>query len=280
MNRTAQMPGSTDTTHYSTKRICCLFIVQIALLSLLAYTTLLPTHNAHAQGETATIQIVSQTPGFSPPLLTVHVFDYVIFINQTSPAANVTIAAEDGTFSSPAIGSGKQWATTFNNPGTYEYHDTTNPPHMVGEIVVVASSVMLLTTPVPEVEATALALIQTGKTPPDNLALITPTPTTTTPARPQVSTTLPLVSKFPPWLIAYLLIGESVLLLAIFIASFLLIRSYRRRLRKFQRKNAVELEAPIAEKVGVRQKLFHRFKRKKDDDEDEDEGEEDYDDEA
>ena len=249
MNSTRQKPGMTVTTQYSTKRRWCLFIVQIFLISFLAYITLLPTHNAHAQGETAIIQIVSPTPEFSPALLTVHVFDYVIFINQTSPAANVTIAAEDGTFSSPAIASGKQWATTFNSPGSYEYHDTTNPPHMVGEIVVVASSVMLLTTPVPAVEATAIALIQAGKTPPDNLALITPTPTTTTPARPQVSTTLPLVSKFPPWLIAYLLIGESVLLLAIFIASCLLIRSYRRRLRKLAQKNEVDYSDLVRKKL-------------------------------
>ncbi len=213
-------------------------------------------------------------------MLTVHVFDYVIFINQTSPAANVTIAAADGTFSSPAIASGKQWATTFDNPGAYEYHDSTNPPHMVGEIVVVASSVTLLTTPAPEVEATAIALIQSGKTPPDNLALITPTPTTTTSARPQGLTTLPLVSNVPLWLIAPLLIGESFLLLVIFIVSFLLIRSYRRRLRQLQQKNTVDLNAPGAEKVAVKQKLFHRFKRKKDEGEDEDDDEDDYNDEA
>lgn len=273
MNRTALKPDFTVITHYSTRRICCLFIVQVALFSLLAYTTLLPTHNAHAQGETATIQIVGPTPGFSPALLTVHVFDYVIFINQTSPAANVSIAADDGTFSSPAIASGKQWATTFNSPGAYEYHDTAKPPHMVGEIIVVASSVTLLTTPAPQIEATALALIQSGKTPPDNLALITPTPTSTTSARPQGATTLPLVSNVPPELMALLLLGESVLLIAIFIVSFLLIHSYRRRLRQLQQKNAVDLNAPVAEKVGARQKLFHRFKRKSDDDEEE----EDYD---
>ncbi|MGI9058959.1 MAG: cupredoxin domain-containing protein [Ktedonobacteraceae bacterium] len=273
MNSTAQKPGVAATTQPSTKRMCCLLIVQIALFSLLAYTTLLPTYNAHAQGEIATIQIVGPTPGFSPALLTVHVLDYVIFINQTAPATNVTIAADDGTFSSPAIASGKQWATTFNSPGAYEYHDTTNPPHMVGEIVVVASSVTLLTTPAPQVEATTIALIQSGKTPPDNLALITPTPTTTTPSRPQGSTTLPLVSNVPPWLIALLLLGESLLLIAICIVSFLLIRSYRHRLRQLHLKNAVELNAPIAEKVGARRKLFHRFKRKNDDDDDE----EDYD---
>lgn len=276
MNSTAQKPGVAATTRPSIRRMCCLLIVQIALLSLLTYTTLLPAHNAHAQGEIATIQIVGPTPGFSPALLTVHVFDYVVFINQTAPAANVTIAADDGTFSSPAIAPGKQWATTFNSPGAYEYHDTTNPPHMVGEIVVVASSVTLLTTPAPQVEATAIALIQSGKTPPDNLALITPTPTTTTPTRPQGSTTLPLVSTFPSWLIALLLLGESILLIAICIMSFLLIRSYRRRLRQLHLKNVVELNAPIAEKVGARRNLFHRFKRKNNDDEDE----EDYDEET
>lgn len=277
MNSTAQKSDAAATTQPSTKRMCCLLIIQFALFSLLTYTTLLPTYNAHAQGEIATIQIIGPTPGFSPALLTVHVFDYVLFTNQTTPATNVTIATDDGTFSSPTIASGKQWATTFTSPGAYEYHDVTNPPHMVGEIVVVASSVTLLTTPAPQVEATAIALIQSGKTPPDNLALITPTPTTTTPTRPQGSTTLPLVSTFPSWLIALLLLSESILLIAICIMSFLLIRSYRRRLRQLQLKNAIVLNAPLAEKVGARRNLFHRFKHKNDDD---DEEEEDYDEET
>ncbi len=276
MNRTRQKSGITVMTHYATKHIGCFFIVQIALFSLLCYTILLPTHGARAQGEIATIQIVSTAPGFSPALLTVHVLDYVIFINQTSPAANVSVAAVDGTFSSPAIASGKQWATSFTSPGAYEYHDAANPSHMVGEIVVVASSVALLTTPAPEVEATAIALIQEGKTPPDNLALVTPTATNTTSARPQGSTTLPLVANFPPWLIPLLFLCESVLLLSIFIVSFLLIRSYRGRLRQAQRKDAKDFNAPLAEKVGVRQKLFHRFKRKNEED-DEDDEEDDYD---
>ena len=55
-------------------------------------------------------------------------------------------------------------------------------------------------------------------------------------------------------------------------------RSYRRRLRQLHQKNAGEFNAPKAEKVGARRKLFHRFKRKNEDDEDDEE--EDYDDEA
>lgn len=252
----------------------------LAILSFLAFGILLslPIGTTHAQGETATIQIVgpAQSPGFLPPILTVHVFDYVIFSNQALPAASYSIAADDGTFSSPAIASGKQWAVTFTTPGTYEYHDTANPPHMVGVIIAVASSVTLLPVPSSDVEATAIALVQAGKTPPDNLALVTPTPTTS--ATPHRSTTLPLAANSYSWLIIPLLITESSLLLLIFLGGFLLVRSYRQRLRQLQsqvqHQNETGLPLRLPEKVGIRQRVLHRFKRHS---EEEDEEEEDFD---
>lgn len=254
------------------------------IFALLASTILLLAYSTHAayaqasQGDTITIQIVgvAQAPGFSPALVTVHVFDYVIFVNQTVPAASITLASDDGTLSSPAIAPGKQWAITFNHPGTFEYHDTANPPHMVGAIVVVASSVALLPTPVPGLQATALAIVQAGKTPPDSLSLITPTPTAL-PLR--MIQTAPSLSPWPnSWLLTLLLIGESGLLLSTFIGSLLLLRSYRLRLRRLSYKSTIGAGTLTEEKVAVKHGLFRRWRHKNDED-DEDDEEENYDEE-
>ena len=251
----------------------CLIVIHIALIALLACTSILFTHPTYAQasqGETVTIQIVgpAQSPGFAPALVTVHIFDYVVFVNQAVPVASYTLASDDGTLSSPVIAPGKQWAITFNNPGTYEYHDTANPPHMVGEIVVVASSIALLPTPVPAIQATALALVQSGKTPPDNLSLITPTPTATSHRPVQVSSPLPLTNS---WLLTLLLIAQSVLLLITFTGGLLLLRSYRHRLRRLSHNNTMDANALVPEKVAVKQGLLHRWRHKNDDDEEDEE---------
>lgn len=260
----------------------CYFIAKRSFIfALLACTILLfarPAYAQASQGETVTIQIVgaAQAPGFSPALVTVHVFDYVIFVNQAVPAASYTIASNDGTLSSPPIAPGKQWATTFNHPGTFEYHDTANPPHMIGAIAVVASSVALLPTPVPGLQATALALVQSGKTPPDNLSLITPTPTAS-PLQVMKTTSSPSFLS-NSWLLTPLLIGESVLLLITFIGSLLLIRSYRLRLRHLLHTSTIDINAPTEEKVIAKPRLLRRWRRRNDDEDDEDD-EENYDEE-
>ena len=255
-----------------------LWPLRIAILIFLTYSALLITHPTYAQpssGETVTIQIVgpAQAPGFSPAIVTVHVFDYVVFSNQALPIASFSLASDDGTLSSPSIASGKQWTTTFTHAGTFEYHDTANPPHMVGEIVVVADSVSLLPTPAPGLQATALALAQAGKAPPDNLSLITPTPTAT-PLRLRSSKAVSPLAN--PWLLTLLLMVESVLLLITFSVGFLFFRSYRHRLRRLANAAASDTNTSVPEKVAVKQGLFRRWRHKNDD---EDEGEEYYDEE-
>ena len=258
------------------KNHACLAICALLICALFLCIPVGTVHAHPAQGETAFIQIVgpAQSTGFLPAILTVHVFDYVIFLNAATPATTYSVSADDGSFASPAIAPGKQWAVTLTTPGTYEYHDTANPPHMVGEIIAVANSVSLLPTPAPDVEATAIALVQAGKTPPDSLALVTPTPTTVV-AHNQPSTK-PLLSSISPWLMI-LIIAESVLLLLTFSSTILIWRSYRRRLRQVYAKNEVGQPFPTPEKVGMRQKVFARFRRNH---EDEDEEDEDYDEEA
>lgn len=137
------------------------------------YIALYPTSNAHAQGASFTVQItgMAQPPGFTPALLTLHVYDTVVFVNHAMPATTYAITAIDGSFSSPAIASGDQWSMTFVNVGTHEYHESSSPQHMAGELVIVSDAVSLLPAPQPDVMATAITDIRAGNSPPDVITL-------------------------------------------------------------------------------------------------------------
>ncbi len=121
-----------------------------------------------ALGESITVQITgaAQPPGFLPALLTVHLYDTIVFVNQSAPAATYAIAAQDGSFASPAIAHGEQWAVTVNATGPHPY-SVSSVSTMVGEIFVVANTVSLLPTPLPQAQATVNAALTAGKSPPD-----------------------------------------------------------------------------------------------------------------
>lgn len=245
------------------------FSVAVCLTSLCI--CLIPLTLAKAQGNNATVQILGplQPPGFSPALLTVHVNDYVTFVNQSSPPATFTIASDNGQFSSPALAPGKIWTITLSNPGAYEFHDAATPPHMVGEIIVVPDTISLLPTPEPGVAATALALIESGKTPPDTIALVTPSPTPGTIQR------LPSSRSSTPINIL-VVVGVGLLFLALLIGAILLLRRLRRRRR--QRRESEEQDAGVVPRLALpapRQRRFARLRRRKGEDEDDLEGEDD-----
>ena len=244
----------------------CLLLISFSLV--LGFLHPLLAENVQAQGETTTIQMSGplQPPGFSPALLTIHVNDYVIFINQSAPAVPYAIAADDGSFSSPVIAPGKQWAVALTNPGAYEYHAISAPRPMVGEIVVVPDSIVLLPTPAPDVQATAVALIEAGKTSPDNLALPTPTPSSL--AR-QTRRTSPAAG---PWTTSLLLPAESVVILLCFATGgFFLVRFYRRRQK---RKEADTDESTVPSRAHPR-KSWLRWLKKMSSEEDEDDEDDD-----
>ncbi len=185
---------------------------------------LFPQHVA-AIGETTLVQIngPAQPPGFSPALLTIHMYDTVIFVNHTNTAYAVT--STDGSFSSPAIPAGQQWRVTFSSLGGHEYHTTQAPQRMVGEIVVVANSVSLLPTPAPQVEATVVTLIKAGKHPPDTIVLpVMPTPTV------KHKAPVPFLSTFLSPLILSIAGGVLLALILIFL-SVLLYRRHAKRVR-------------------------------------------------
>ncbi len=184
---------------------------------------LFPQHVA-AIGETTVVQIngPSQPPGFSPALLTIHMYDTVIFVNRTNTA--YAVSSTDGSFSSPDIPAGQQWRVTFGSVGGHEYHTTEAPQRMVGEILVVSDAVSLLPTPMPQVEATVVTLIKAEKHPPDVIVL----PVMTTPMAKHKASSVSILNTFLSPLI--LSIGGGVLL--VFVLIFLSVLLYRRHAKR------------------------------------------------
>ncbi len=209
-------------------------LVFILLNIFLAINALVYVPEARAAGETIIIQITgpAQPPGFLPALATVHVYDTVIFVNQTSPAISSSVVADDGAFSSPTIAPGKQWIVAFNTPGEHEYHTSSHSLRMVGVIIVVPNAVSLLPTPAPGMEATVITMIKAGKTPPDTLLVPTPTPTL------KHSQTALATSPFNGWLLPVLLIAGTILiLLGLATGGFYGFRFLRKQLRKHKERH-------------------------------------------
>src|SRR5690348_11453268 len=86
-----------------------LLLASFLLCSSVALLLISSPQQALAQGNTFIVVMLgrSQQPGFAPDLLTVHVYDTVVFVN--SSATPIAITATDSSFSSPAIAPGKQW---------------------------------------------------------------------------------------------------------------------------------------------------------------------------
>ena len=173
-------------THQHSIRLCILTF--LAIIVSLSIVLSVQTQRAMATGSSVVVTISGPTGQevLSPALLTIHIYDTIIFVNQsTLPYA---VAADDNSFSSPAILHNQQWSTTSGILGAHSYHaslptsNTTGATAatatigatsttIMGEILVVADNIALLPTPQPQIEATALAIIESGKHPPDVIQL-------------------------------------------------------------------------------------------------------------
>ncbi len=218
------------------KRVCYLLLIVCMFFASLFF--LFPYHVA-AIGETTIIQITgpAQPSGFTPALLTIHEYDTVIFVNKSSTTYALT--APDGSFSSPAIPAGQQWRVTFGSLGAHEYHANESPQHMVGEILVVANTITLLPTPIPQVEVTALAIIKAGKHPPDTIVL--PTPQEPSPAH---KTHVQNTDIFLAPLVLGIAGGILLLLILIFIGVVFLRRHRKRQKEEEEMDTLVEEIVP------------------------------------
>ena len=237
-----------------------------------------------ALGETTVVQIngPTQPPGFSPALLTIHLYDTVIFVNRTNTPYAIT--STDNSFSSPVIPAGQQWRVTFGSLGGHEYHTTEAPQRMVGEILVVSDAVSLLPTPMPQIEATVVTLIKAGKHPPDVIV----SPVTVTPVVKHTASASLLSTLLSPLILS---IAGGILLA--FILIFLSVLLYRRHMKRVKDEEEMDtlleeivpkpvaprLQTPnveIAKSVKKRRPLLAGFawKRTHDDDDEDDDDEE------
>lgn len=147
--------------YYNTARLLLSIVLFFALIVLyLGWPSPPQALAQQAQGDVAYVDITgsAQPPGFAPSLVTVHIYDTVVFLNQSQPAVPYAVVAGDGSFSSPAIAPGQQWSLTVNSPGAFEYHGADSTPRMVGIIVAVDGATSLLPTPIPAAQATAISV--------------------------------------------------------------------------------------------------------------------------
>ena len=200
--------------HYSII-LTVVFLVCSTLCYTYSFFAVLPVAFSKAEPITVQINGLAQPPGFSPALLTVHINETVVFINHAFPARSYTLKADDGSFSSPPIPTGGQWAITFHAPGSHTYRDTSSAQTMVGELLVVDKSIQLLPTPNPFVEATVIALIKNGQSPPNTIIIATHKHSTST-----SGSLIPLI---------ILVIGISVSITLLAILGIIYYRRYQQR---------------------------------------------------
>jgi len=201
----------TSHIHYAiiTAFICCM------IFTAYSFFAVLPMAFSKAGAIPVLINGATQLPGFSPALLTLHVDETVVFINHALPARSYTLKADDGSFSSPPIPTGRQWTISFHTPGSHAYHDTASAQTITGELLVVEKNVHLLPTPDPFVEATVTALIRNGQNPPDTIIIATHKHSTTQ----SNSLLLPTI----------LIVGVSISLLLLGVPGFFLYKRHRKR---------------------------------------------------
>lgn len=60
--------------------------------------------------------------GVRPAQLAIAAGATVHFLNANTSGAECTIAADDGSFESPALARGEGWHHTFEKPGSYAFH--------------------------------------------------------------------------------------------------------------------------------------------------------------
>jgi plastocyanin len=92
-------------------------------LLALAFAFLLPALPASAAGKKVTVTIDGLK--YSPATVEVEVGDTVVWVNNDDRQHTVT--AEDGSFDSGALRSGKSYSKTFDKPGRHAYGSDPSP---------------------------------------------------------------------------------------------------------------------------------------------------------
>jgi plastocyanin len=163
---------------------------KLLLLIGSAVAAVVPAMPAHAAVSDARISNFS----FSGPV-TIHVGDTVRWTNQDGTSHTVT--ADDGSFTSPSLGSQGTFSHTFNGPGTVNYHCAIHPS-MQGTVTVdpvtTTAPPTTTTTAAPTTTTTAAPTTTTRPNTTTTVAGGTPSPTTAGSAPPRTTSPKPAVS--------------------------------------------------------------------------------------
>lgn len=94
----------------------------------------LPTLTLAAQ-----VQVSLGVNSISPSMVSINTGDTVVWSNTSGTAQSVI--ANNGAFQSGSIGSGGEFAATFNTSGTYNYYDNAGGTAVLGEVIVNGNSI-------------------------------------------------------------------------------------------------------------------------------------------
>lgn len=210
----------------TTRAMLCVALFLALIAPCLGWLLPQRVYAERAQGDVAFVDIMgsAQPPGFSPSLITVHLYDTVEFLNQSQPAVPYAVVADDGSFASPAIAPGQQWNFTVNSPGAFEYHEVDSTPRMVGAIVVVDGATPLLPSPIPAAQATALSDIHAGQMPPDTVWQQGPAPQTTRSGKVSGHGSSTTTTKTSPWMFWVSFASTAALVIALEAGAFVLVK--------------------------------------------------------
>jgi plastocyanin len=108
----------------------------VPVMSGMPATSGAPSGTAPATGSPAAVagdQVTIDNFAFAPATLTVKVGSTVTWTNRDEEPH--TVAASDGSFHSPGMGTGATWSYTFSTPGKFDYVCSIHPM-MHGTVVV------------------------------------------------------------------------------------------------------------------------------------------------
>src|SRR5262245_59487865 len=103
------------------------------LLPAVMLLAILATPAASIGAASATKTVTIKAAAFSPTSVTIKTGDRITWRNGDTKQHQVV--SDGGVFSSATLGAGKTYSYTFNNVGTFHYHDGLYPAHKARVVV-------------------------------------------------------------------------------------------------------------------------------------------------
>lgn len=134
-------PQSQPRKRFQVVLLICTIILALIAIGLSIYILLNPHGPETPNNESFSIVTITER-GIAPPTVTVKRGDSIIWSNQDAVPHKLLITSLnpppelEGFGSDEAIAQGETYSFTFDTPGTFTYHDPTNPERIQGRIIV------------------------------------------------------------------------------------------------------------------------------------------------